>query len=252
MPQHDVRSRLYLNTFAAGCDEIASRWQIGLEITSLCLGAQLDDTAAVGAAVTRWGRSELPLILHGPFHDLAPGSIDPAIVDVVERRFEQAVAVAGALGTNRVTLHSGYQAYAPDQWLGNAVRFWRRFLASKPEELRIYVENVDDPQPEVLQGLVDAVGDPRLMVCLDVGHANKNSCVPLAEWIAVLGPRIGHVHLHNNDGLHDRHWRLDWGTIDMNKTIEALLTDAPTASLTLECADEEASLEWLSANGYLV
>ncbi len=115
----------------------------------------------------------------------------------------------------------------------------------------MFIENVSEERPEILRDLVDGVTDPRIAVCLDVGHANKTSRLPLPEWVAILGSRIGHVHLSNNDGVHDCHWRLDRGTLDVPAVLDALTAAAPDASYTLECAEEEASLAWLAELGYL-
>lgn len=117
-------------------------------------------------------------------------------------------------------------------------------MADKPTTLRVYIENVCEDRPELLAELVDAIGDARVSACLDIGHARVNSSRPLIEWISTLGPRIGHVHLHNNDGNVDRHWPLGCGVIDMQQTIDLLMAQAPDATYTLEC-DAARSLAWL-------
>ena len=60
------------------------------------------------------------------------------------------------------------------------------------------LENVLDPRPEYIRDVCDGVDDPRLRICLDVGHANAYSEVPVEDWIAMLGGRIAHVHLKDS------------------------------------------------------
>lgn len=86
---------------------------------------------------------------------------------------------------------------------------------------------------------------------LDVGHVNANSSKPLCDWIKGLNHKIGYVHLHNNDGIHDNHYGLGKGQIDMLAVLEALKIYAPDASWSIETADLEQSVEWLDQKGFL-
>lgn len=54
---------------------------------------------------------------------------------------------------------------------------------------------------QAIEEAMTRVDDPRLRLCLDVGHANSNaSNVPVSEWIDCCAPYLSHVHLHNNEG----------------------------------------------------
>ena len=54
-----------------------------------------------------------------------------------------------------------------------SVVFWREFLREIPAGITIALENVMEPGPEMLVEIVRQVEDPRLGLCLDVGHANS-------------------------------------------------------------------------------
>lgn len=155
-------------------------------------------------------------------------------------------------GIDKVVYHSNYLAamQTPGAWVSRKAAFWREFLKDKPPSLRVYIENFIDDTPELLSQLCDLVGDPRLRICLDTGHAGANSSIDLAEWIERLGRRIGHVHLHNNDGLTDKHWPLGRGVLDIAETIESLLEQTDASTFVLEC-DLEESLRWLYQNRLL-
>ena len=49
-----------------------------------------------------------------------------------------------------------------------------------------------------------ALGDPRIKINLDIGHANLSKH-DFSHWIKVLGDNIAYMHLHDNNGIHDEH-----------------------------------------------
>lgn len=75
---------------------------------------------------------------------------------------------------------------------------------------------------------VDVVNSPALKVTLDIGHANISGGVK--NLIELLGARIAHLHLHDNDGVSANHAELGTGTIDWKtltpflKTFEGMLS----------------------------
>ena len=155
-------------------------------------------------------------------------------------------------GINKIVFHSDYIRGATDDlsWVRQSADFWKRFLSDKPPYIRIYIENFIYDHPDIMARLCDAVDDTRFGICLDTGHACVNSKVDLTEWVQVLGKRVGHVHLHNNDGAYDRHWPLGQGVLDMYAIIEQLRTQTNCEAYVLEC-DFYESLRWLCANHIL-
>ena len=59
-------------------------------------------------------------------------------------------------------------------------------------------------------------------VCLDIGHTNCYSKLPIEDWIKLLGTRIDHIHLHNNDGNKDTHSGLNNGNININEVLNLI------------------------------
>ena len=114
------------------------------------------------------------------------------------------------------------------------------------------LENVMDETPQLMTDIVRQVDDPRLGLCLDVGHANTcASRTPPMEWIAPMAPYLRHVHLHNNLGDWDLHSSLGEGSIPMQQIPAALLEQCPEATWTIENQDCAPSLAWLVQQGYL-
>ena len=114
------------------------------------------------------------------------------------------------------------------------------------------LENVMDETPQLMTDIVRQVDDPRLGLCLDVGHANTcASRTPPMEWIAPMAPYLRHVHLHNNVGDWDLHSSLGEGSIPMQQILAALLEQCPASTWTIENQDCAPSLAWLAQQGYL-
>ena len=105
----------------------------------------------------------------------------------------------------------------------------------------------------MLVEIVRQVEDPRLGLCLDVGHANSRvSETPPLDWISPMAPYLRHVHLHNNDGDMDLHQSLGEGSVPMEAVLDTVLTDCPQATFTIENLLCSPSVSWLEQRGYLV
>ena len=162
--------------------------------------------------------------------------------------------MARRLGADRVVIHDGFVpfVYFPEWFVEQSVAFWRDFLPEVPEHMTIALENVMDPGPDMLAQIMAQVDDPRLGVCLDVGHANTTvSKTAVLDWIAPLIPWLRHVHLHNNSGGWDLHDPLGEGNIPMEQVLDTLLARCPAATFTIENMNCAPSLAWLAARGYL-
>ena len=70
-------------------------------------------------------------------------------------------------------------------------------------------------------------------VLIDVGHANANGW-DIRKLVRDLQDQIRGFHLHNNDGVHDFHNRLQDGTIDYSKLIPYLDEMVPDAYRVIE------------------
>ena len=186
--------------------------------------------------------------------ELSPCAIDPRVRGVVMLRFRQTVQAALALGIRRIVVHSGYipLVYFPEWFTARSVELLREFLRDAPDGLCLALENVMEPEPDMLVQIAAGVDDPRFGLCLDVGHANTRvSETPPLDWIAPMAPWLRHVHLHNNDGDWDLHDALGQGMIPMPDILAALAEQCPAADYTIENQNCEPSLRWLCARGYL-
>ena len=249
------RELLYVSSIGEDCCEAARAFGLGIELAQFCTAARLD-----GAPPEPW---ELPVerclsassrfVLHGPFNELTPAAIDPLVLDVTKKRYRQAIKKAHTMGIQKIVLHAGFLplVYYPEWFVEKSVEFWREFLPQVPEDMVLCLENVMEPSPQIPVDIVRQVDDPRLRLCLDVGHANAElSRTPVMEWVEVCRPYLRHLHLHNNAGGGDLHDPLKRGTIPVEQVLHALAREEHL-TYTLETLQAEENVRWLLEKGFL-
>ena len=249
---YPLQEKLYISGMDSRAPSLARRWRLGCEDITFSYAPMLDDPAALPQAANRVaGLSRL--WLHAPFAELIPCAIDPLVRQTAQHRFRQTLAAAQKLGIRQVVFHGGFipHVYFPEWYVEQSVLFWRDFLRQLPQDMTVALENVMEPQPRLLADIARQVDDPRLGLCLDIGHANTFvSQVPPVEWVEPMAPWLRHVHLHDNVGREDLHDPLGRGSILMEQVLDAILELCPAATFTLENQDCGPSLDWLRQHGY--
>ena len=241
------RQNLYLATIDPNAHFLARQYGLGLEISEFCTAYNMDSHfAQVDPAVREKITYSDRFVLHAPFNELFPCAIDPKATELARQRYLQAIQLARAYGASKVVIHGGYNArmYYPVWYTEQSILFWKDFLKEDPG-VQIVLENVLEEEPGMLLDIVQGVNDPRLRLCLDVGHVNAYSDIPVTAWIDACAPFISHFHIHNNDGSWDTHSPLFEGTIPMEALLNKISTFCPEATVTLELADAESSLKWM-------
>jgi sugar phosphate isomerase/epimerase len=203
------------------------------------------------------------LAIHGAFLDMSPASPDRRIVAVTRERFMLNLDIAAELGASVVVFHTQFipQVYRPvvggpdyhHSWTKGQVEFWGPMAEEAAQRrLIIALENMWEPEPDIIGGVLDQVDSPHLCACFDVGHFYLFSdYLPLERWIKQISHRLVHCHLNNHRGSYDEHLPLDFpgGVIDYKRDVLPLLRALPNPpSLMLEM-DEieylESSLRYL-------
>lgn len=176
------------------------------------------------------------LTLHGPFLDLNPIAFDSKIRAATLYRFSQVYDAGMQLGARKLIFHTGFipNVHFLEEWSKRMSDFWNSYMENR-KEIQILIENVLDPEPEPIKQVKRSVEASNFMLCLDIGHANCYSRVPAEKWIDCFGKDIGHVHVHNNDGVKDSHLALDNGTLCGSDILHAIKSTAPGTSYTIEC-----------------
>lgn len=233
---------------------LAMQHGFGIELTSFSHPPLLEQPAELVVRHREWldGFTGIRSI-HGAFYHLIPGAIDPLIREATTTRMRQAIGFAREIGAIHLIFHHGYYARArfDDGWLARSTAFWRDILAWVPDGLSIHLENAHEVSPDLQLELIDAINDPRLGICLDIGHAHTFSSTPVIDWVTMLGERITYVHLHDNDGSSDQHLPLGQGNIPLVEVLTALEAHAPRAIWMIE-TEPKASLAWLTLHEFAI
>ncbi len=195
--------------------------------------------------------SGLGITVHGPYHDLNPGALEPLVHRVTRQRFIQTLAAAATLRASLVVFHPGFDPWKyggqDDLWVKRNLEFWPPLLEQAAEAgCPMALENIFEEAPITLRELLTRLDSPWLGHCFDVGHWNLFGRVSLAEWISALGPRLFHLHLHDNWGSRDEHLPVGEGGVDFATLFRLTGELAAEPSLTLEARGPEAMLRSLS------
>lgn len=255
-----MKERLYIATFSEFALENIKNNSLNIEFNHICISENLnpnkyeqtlsemrDDLLFSGKRKT---------IIHGPFTELSPDSIDPLAIELTKMRYEQTYAMARELDVNRVVFHSGYMPWLyHESWhIEKSVEFWKKYMNDKPENYNIMIENVFEDNPEIMKKILEKIDDKRVSTCLDVGHANvnKKEGSNIEDWLNILSPFITHVHLHNNYGMKDQHLKIQEGTLDMENLLKKLEKEnKEKVTYTIESIDSVNSIKWLKEKHFI-
>ena len=241
------KERIYISTIASDAVRVAEEYGLNLEIAEYCTAWNMDEKFDGVDKVVRKKLEVSPTsLLHAPYNELFPCAIDKKARALAAERYRQAIALAKRYGSKKVIIHGGYNPwiYFPIWYTEQSVLFWKDFLKEDPG-VEIVLENVLETEPQWLLDIVKGVDDERLKLCLDVGHVNAYSGIPVAEWMKAWAPWISHFHIHNNDGTADQHRSLTDGTIPMKELLGQMEELCPDATLTLELMKADVSTKWL-------
>ena len=241
----------YVSTIAHDASALAREFGMGLEIAEFCTAWNMDEEfSQADTAVKQKLEGISATILHAPYNELFPCAIDKKARSLAAERYRQAIALAGRYGAQKVVIHGGYHPlmYYPVWYVEQSILFWKEFLREDPG-VEIVLENVLETEPQWLADIVKAVDHPRLRLCLDVGHVNAYSKIPVENWLDSFAPWLSHVHIHNNDGTQDQHMALHQGNLSVKDVIRWLGKRCPDATITLELMEAESSVRWLKEEG---
>ncbi|MCL2126618.1 MAG: sugar phosphate isomerase/epimerase [Treponema sp.] len=246
---------LHLSTIGADAAALAREHGFGIEIAEFSYAANMDADFPRWDTVTRENLEGIQRrVFHAPFNELCPAAIDPLVAELTRKRLEQAYQLTRRYGIRRMVVHSGYipHLYVHSYFTERSVQFWRDFLLDKPADFSLLLENTLEEGPDMLRDIVEKTGDPRLQLCLDLGHAGGHfSDLPVSRWIETFAPYLAHVHIHNNYRTGDLHNPPGDGLIDIQAALAAITELRPGATYTAETAELRKAAAWLESRGFL-
>jgi sugar phosphate isomerase/epimerase len=227
----------------------------GIELTSFAFPATLDGDlkTIVGSYREALKGFENDVSIHGVFMDMITASRDPKVVSVARKRVLLNNRIAKQLKAKIVTFCSCFNpciarsspSYT-DGYKERQVKFWSEILRSAADSSLLMVfENMCEPQPEIVRGVLEGVDSENFRANLDTGHVNIYSKVPIERWVEVLADRLSYVHLNDNCGDFDSNLALGDGRIRWSKFFDALEQYGirPRICLEVEAYENRSRLE---------
>lgn len=229
--------------------------ELGLDLLTL----EVYSTAHHKITAGKFEHQKLKTAVHMPFIDLKPGSPDNYIHEASIRRLKEAVAFAKLYSPEHIIAHTGYVPNVYNghysRWIENSLIAWRAIL-DEAGDIPVYLENVYEQDPTEIGDLLSELGG-RAGFCFDLGHwfsfGGGKKGGDLTSWLQGLGPYLRHLHLHDNDGLHDEHLGLGTGKIPFVELFAGLELLDLCPGFTLEPHspyDFEKSLEFICQRQY--
>jgi sugar phosphate isomerase/epimerase len=231
----------FVRTTLATLDEalaLANVHDLGLEIVDFIAPEAIHERAdrVVAEYRRRLNGFASPISFHGSFKDIYVNAADPRVRAISQDIVRRNVAVAAAVDSEIVIFHSNFLPLIPEDsyrqtWLQVHAQFWPELLPTA--HAQILLENLWDTGPDHFAELFSRVADDRLGMCLDIGHCNVYSHVPLRAWFQSLSTRIRLLHINDNDGHADGELVPGEGSIDWAEvnSLIAEFCDAPLLSL---------------------
>ena len=182
--------------------------------------------------------------IHAPFTDLSLGAIDKKVRKVSIERMRKALEIANLFEARSLVCHTGFDHRhyngSEDLWKKNALESLVALLEyATPFNIPIMIENVFELTPEIHREIFRAIKSPLLGFCLDIGHINVFSKTGLDRWLTDIGDRLGQLHLHDNNGVHDDHLPIGHGILDFDSLFSWLHVHRKSPIITLEPHEKE-------------
>ncbi|MCX8185182.1 MAG: TIM barrel protein [Sulfolobales archaeon] len=145
-------------------------------------------------------------------------------------RFFKWIRILDRLGVNFYVTHLP-ELPASEKSIYTAARFIKNIAESVGGNSLILVENTTSSvhigsSPRWLAEILRSVDTANVGVCVDVGHALV-ARVPIEEFRKQLGALVRAVHLHDNDGLSDKHFLPGRGILRVSELAEFIAAVKP-------------------------
>ncbi len=193
----------------------------------------------------------LRVSLHAPIHGVNLVSPNPRLAAAALAEHVAAIELAPELGAELVVFHPGGLPGEYARLPGAYERAWQRLgfaldilvpeAAARGVRLAIENKQAGSGRDLILtpeEHLRALEGRPGLGACLDFGHLHTLREDP-AHFVAALGERLVHVHLHDNQGERDEHLGLGQGTVPWEAALRALAATGYRGAVILEIPDPD-------------
>ena len=169
-------------------------------------------------------------------HSVSASLRSPEVFDHCFALEKLSVEMSGILGADVSVVHPAFHLDAEE----NYKQFYSKLVPiAKEGGFKVATENMfvgrknDEGIYQTFPGpcgtaedfvrFIDVAKDPAYTACLDIGHACMINCEGAPTLIRALGhDRLGALHVHDNDCIHDEHIFPYFGKIDWDEVCRAL------------------------------
>ncbi|MBR6071334.1 MAG: sugar phosphate isomerase/epimerase [Acholeplasmatales bacterium] len=226
--------------------DLSKKYDLGFEYNDFFEPSLLDDEEKLEKTL----KSALKLgrvndTLHGVFYDIVLDSSDSKIAKISYDRVKSSLDIASKLKCKGVVFHTNYLTWMKtdfyrNNWVNKNKEIYLK-LIEEYKDLEIYIENMFDLDPYLLERLIKEINHPRIGVCLDIAHASISN-VEIDEWFRVLGKFIKHIHINDNDRISDSHSELGKGIIDYRNAYKYINSLKQDISILIEIKDYDKTV----------
>lgn len=188
--------------------------------------------------------NHLACTLHAPFFDLAPGALDPYILEKSRAKLHLAFELLNIFKPKSIVCHLQYeqskQGYKFDQWFKTAIQTWSELVEiAAANKIPVMLENTYEITPDAHKAILTELDSQYGRFCLDVGHLMAFAKSDWRQWLPELAQWLGQLHLHDNNGDLDAHLAPGHGTFDFHSLFDYLHENQLNPIITLEPHSEE-------------
>ncbi len=173
---------------------------------------------------------DLRYSLHAPFSTMNIAAPDEYLREAMLRRLEASIKWASALEAEALVFHPGaataIEYFTPGVGWSLNIRSVGRIVKFAGEYgVEVMIENCPEPYPFLMKSIESfnrfyEESGLDLRMVLDIAHAHLRGEVE--GFMNLLGGRIGHVHVSDNNGQMDEHLEIGRGSIDWGRIIQMI------------------------------
>ena len=182
--------------------------------------------------------------VHGPWRWPTTDATAEGRADLFEKMM-RAIRGTALLGCDRMVVHNVMPQHRIDTDPATVRAINRDFFTrlctyAKDYGVTVCLENMPFAcqslaRPHQTLNLVRELNLDNLRICLDTGHAAVLGCSP-ADAVRMIGKEMLYaLHVHDSDGLRDRHWHMGEGVIDWADFASALAEIGFEGCFSTEC-----------------
>ena len=198
---------------------------------------------------------KLNYTVHAPFIEVNPASVNPALSKASIEEIKRSVDLANMIDSDIVVIHPGRSIFNNDnEYMKEAYSIAEENLKiigeyAKDNGVNACIENLPRLRGFMYQDiyqLQDSLNRINLPMTLDIGHAYTAGFTV----DDVYFENIKHIHIHDNDGVHDSHLPLGEGIIDFKKFFEIFSKNNYDGIYNFELSSKEyieKSIEYLKS-----